>query len=107
MKGIFTLSLVSFLIACGGEDDEQNFSMNNGGKADGETCAGKLGNISGTVKFYNGTKNFGFIAGDDGTDYFVHASGLVEGVEIIEGDKVCFSVVAGDRGPQAEKVEKI
>jgi len=61
---------------------------------------------TGTVKFYNRTKHFGFIAGDDGTDYFVHASGLKPGVAIDEGDKVSFDVMAGDRGPKAENVEK-
>jgi len=62
--------------------------------------------VTGTVKFFNRTKHFGFIAGDDGTDYFVHSSGLKPGVSIDEGDKVSFEVVAGDRGPKAEKVEK-
>lgn len=63
--------------------------------------------VEGTVKFFNDRKNFGFIAGDDGTEYFVHKSGLKEGVTITEGDKVSFEVVQGDRGPKAEKVEKI
>ena len=63
--------------------------------------------VEGTVKFFNDRKNFGFIAGDDGTEYFVHQSGLKEGVIIAEGDKVSFEVVQGDRGPKAEKVDKI
>jgi len=62
--------------------------------------------VTGTVKFFNRTKHFGFVAGDDGTDYFVHVSGLKPGVTIDEGDKVTFDVVAGDRGPKAENVEK-
>lgn len=61
----------------------------------------------GTVKFYNQAKRFGFIAGDDGNEYFVHASGIKEGVTLAEGDKVKFEVVQGDRGPKAEQVEKI
>jgi len=60
----------------------------------------------GTVKFYNRTKHFGFIQGDDGKDYFVHESGLTEGTNIDEGDRVSFDVVEGDRGPKAEKVAK-
>jgi len=36
-----------------------------------------------------------------------HSTGLMEGVEINEGDKVTFEVVRGDRGPKAEKVRKI
>jgi CspA family cold shock protein len=64
--------------------------------------------VTGTVKFFNGTKSFGFIAGEDGKDYFVHATGLKPGVSITEGDKVSFEVVAGDggKGPKADKVEK-
>lgn len=63
--------------------------------------------VEGTVKFYNEVKRFGFIAGDDGKEYFVHSSGLKEGTTIREGDKVKFEVVQGERGPKAEQVEKI
>ncbi len=63
--------------------------------------------VEGTVKFYNDMKNFGFIAGDDGKEYFVHVSGIKEGTRLREGDKVSFEVVEGDRGPKAEQVEKI
>ena len=62
---------------------------------------------SGTVKFFNRLKHFGFIAGDDGKDYFVHLSGLKQGTMIDEGDRVKFKVVTGDRGPKAVEVEKI
>ena len=61
----------------------------------------------GTVKFYNDMKHFGFIAGDDGKEYFVHETGLKEGTSLAEGDKVKFEVVEGDKGPKAEQVEKI
>lgn len=61
----------------------------------------------GTVKFFDEMKQFGFIAGDDGKEYFVHVTGLRDGVRITEGDKVKFTVVQGDRGPKAEQVEKI
>ena len=62
--------------------------------------------VTGTVKFFNRTKRFGFIAGDDGKDYFVHATGLNPGVTITEGDKVSFEVVEGEKGPKADKVSK-
>ena len=62
--------------------------------------------VEGTVKFFNSMKHFGFIAGDDGKEYFVHASGLKEGTSITEGDKVSFKVVQGDKGLKAEEVEK-
>ena len=61
----------------------------------------------GTVKFFNMRKNFGFITGDDGKDYFVHTSGLAEGTSLDEGDKVSFEVVEGDKGEKAEKVTKL
>ena len=60
--------------------------------------------MEGKVKFFNRMKGFGFIAGDDGKEYFVHQSGLAEGTEINENDEVTFEVVEGDRGPKAEKV---
>ena len=60
--------------------------------------------MEGTVKFFNTMKRFGFIAGDDGTEYFVHESGLNEGVSIQENDKVTFDVEQGDRGPKAVNV---
>lgn len=60
----------------------------------------------GTVKFYNERKNFGFIAGEDGTDYFVHASELDEGVTLFEDDHVSFEAEDSDRGPKAINVAK-
>ena len=63
--------------------------------------------MQGTVKFFNTMKGFGFITGEDGKDYFVHSSGLADGANIRDEDKVEFKVVEGDRGPKAEKVKKI
>ncbi|HNT61152.1 MAG TPA: cold shock domain-containing protein, partial [Candidatus Bilamarchaeaceae archaeon] len=63
--------------------------------------------VEGTVKFFNVTKRFGFIAGDDGKEYFVHASGLAPGTRINEGDKVKFDATQGDKGPKAENVVKL
>ncbi len=60
--------------------------------------------MEGTVKFFNTMKNFGFITGEDGKDYFVHANDLNEGVSINENDKVTFDVEEGDRGPKAANV---
>jgi len=61
--------------------------------------------MKGTVKFFNRSKGFGFIAGEDGKEYFVHSTGLKEGVSINENDSVTFDVTEGDRGPKAENVE--
>ncbi len=62
--------------------------------------------MKGKVKFYNEGKKFGFIAGEDGKEYFVHSSGLNAGVSVREGDSVTFSVEQGDKGPKASNVSK-
>ncbi len=61
--------------------------------------------MEGKVKFFNNMKGFGFIAGDDSKEYFVHKSGLTEGTTLNENDEVTFEVIKGDRGPKAEKVK--
>ena len=60
--------------------------------------------MKGKVKFFNATKGFGFIAGDDGQDYFVHQSGLNAGVTLRENDAVEFEGGPGDRGLKAQNV---
>ena len=62
--------------------------------------------MEGKVKFFNEGKGFGFIAADDGKEYFVHISGLKEGLSLAEGDAVTFDVEEGDRGPKAVNVDK-
>lgn len=62
--------------------------------------------MKGTVKFFNAMKGFGFIAGDDGNEYFVHQTALAEGVTLQENDAVTFDVEEGDRGPKAVNVKK-
>lgn len=63
--------------------------------------------VEGTVKFYNPNKGFGFITGDDEKEYYVHESGLKEGVTIEADDRVSFKIVQGDKGPKAEEVENL
>ena len=60
----------------------------------------------GTVKWFNSQKGFGFISGEDGTDYFVHYSGINGNSfkELIEGQKVEFSTEQGDKGMKAVNV---
>jgi CspA family cold shock protein len=58
---------------------------------------------TGTVKFFNDAKGFGFITPEDGKDVFVHANGL-NGCEIREGDKVSFDVEEGKKGLNAVNV---
>ncbi|MBI4116276.1 cold shock domain-containing protein [Candidatus Pacearchaeota archaeon] len=60
--------------------------------------------MKGTVKFFNEVKEFGFITGEDGKDYFVHRSALSDGMTIGEGDSVEFDVEKGEKGLKAVKV---
>lgn len=62
--------------------------------------------MKGKVKFFNEVKGFGFIAAEDGKEYFVHSTGLKEGVSIREDDSVIFEIEQGDKGPKASKVSK-
>ena len=62
--------------------------------------------MNGTVKFFNQMKGFGFIAGEDNKEYFVHQSDIQDGVTINDDDSVTFDVTEGDRGPKAVNVGK-
>lgn len=62
--------------------------------------------VTGTVKFFNDSKGFGFIEQENGPDVFVHYSAIErDGFKSLEqGQKVEFKVVDGQKGPQAEAV---
>ncbi len=59
---------------------------------------------SGTVKFFNDEKGFGFIVDEESQkDVFVHKSGLID--RVTENDKVTFDVEEGKKGPNAVNVK--
>jgi CspA family cold shock protein len=62
--------------------------------------------IVGTVKWFNGNKGYGFISREDGPDVFVHFSAIqAEGYRnLMEGQKVEFTVEQGPKGLQAANV---
>ena len=60
----------------------------------------------GTVKFFNGSKGFGFIVDDESkTEYFVHVTGLID--EIKEGDAVELELQEGKKGLNAVNVKLV
>lgn len=63
----------------------------------------------GTVKWFNGSKGFGFIEQDGGDDVFVHFSAIqTDGFKTLdEGAKVTFEVVDGPKGPSAANVVQL
>ena len=64
---------------------------------------------NGTVKWFNASKGFGFIAKEDGGDVFVHYSAIRdEGFKSLsEGQAVSFDIVDSPKGPKAANVVKI
>jgi CspA family cold shock protein len=68
-----------------------------------------MSKVTGTVKWFNDSKGFGFIEQEDGPDVFVHFSAIQgDGFKTLaEGQKVEFTVTDGQKGPQAEDVTAV
>ncbi len=64
--------------------------------------------LTGTVKWFNDAKGFGFLQREGGPDVFVHFSAIQSNgfKSLAEGDKVEFEIVDGQKGPQAANVSK-
>jgi len=65
--------------------------------------------VTGTVKWFNGQKGYGFISRDGGEDVFVHYS-AIEGQgfrNLTEGDRVEFVIEQGQKGPAAADVRRL
>jgi len=64
---------------------------------------------TGTVKWFDEKKGFGFITEDGGKDVFVHYSAILgDGFrKLAEGDKVTFEIKEGAKGPQADQVQAV
>ena len=68
-----------------------------------------MSTTTGTVKWFNEAKGFGFIEQESGPDVFAHFSAIAGGgfKTLAEGQKVEFEVTQGQKGPQAENIVAI
>lgn len=68
-----------------------------------------MSTVTGTVKWFNADKGYGFIEQESGPDVFVHFRSIVgDGYKTLqEGQQVSFEVTQGEKGPQAENVSAL
>ncbi len=62
---------------------------------------------TGTIKFFNENKGFGFITSPEGDDVFVHVSSIVGGDTLKEGQSVTYETAPGRKGPEAVNVQAV
>jgi CspA family cold shock protein len=81
----------------------RNLRLNEFARKEGTRMA------TGTVKWFNSDKGYGFIRQDGGEDVFVHYSSITgDGYKSLEeGQQVSFDITAGRKGPQATNVVKL
>lgn len=67
-----------------------------------------MSQYKGKVKWFNNAKGYGFIGREDGPDVFVHYSSIqLDGYKSLkEGDEVEFDIIQGQKGPQADQVQR-
>lgn len=68
-----------------------------------------MAQYTGDVKWFNNAKGYGFLGRPDGPDVFVHYSAIqLDGYKTLkEGDPVAFDVIKGEKGPQADQVQRL
>lgn len=68
-----------------------------------------MAQYTGVVRWFNSAKGFGFLGRQDGPDVFVHYSSIQhDGYKSLqEGEAICFDVIQGEKGPQADKVQRL
>ncbi|MCU1536283.1 MAG: cold-shock protein [Humibacillus sp.] len=95
---------VAFLVVDGEKGPQADHLLPLGAEAAQQAVASD--GADGTVSWFDGDKGFGFITPESGgPDVFVHVRALADGLpELLEGDRVTFDVVEGERGPQARDV---
>lgn len=68
-----------------------------------------MAQYTGVVKWFNNAKGYGFLGREDGPDVFVHYTSIrVDGYKSLkEGDAISFDIVNGEKGPQADQVQRL